>query len=436
MNDATPNRRSNRERLGADRARSWARELRLRNPFAKAILMAVANYMNEDGTAWPGIGTLSHDTDISEDVVSKRLRWLEQIGAIALSKVWVDEYGVRNTEGRGKPTSSEIRFLFAADLDAIEAAAQQGMADRPLRGAARKAHEESEQSEHDDADAADVSTRPQRVLDETESETSTETVSYQVAPDQHPPPAGTKPPPAAALSSFSEKEVNPPAPLAGGSASEAAPPEEDQMADFREAWCDPITDYPKALAVWLSLSPEEQQAAITGARGYRGYVESERVKGRPRPMKDAHRWLAGKMWTGYIDAGKKAIEIAARVEIKEGSDEWQAWTVYCWCCGGSSIASKFIVRETSAGRIVTVPRRWPPVGAGIDVPREQWVKVIEGTGQYAAWLRVLHELPNASVAVPETTIVDGKSRYVLKVPFEWPPSKADRDEQAGRRAAC
>ena len=76
-----------------------------------------------EGTAYPGTSTLARDTDISEDTVVKRLRWLAEIGAIALFKCWRDENGQRNYEGRGKPTSSEIRFLFDADVEEIRARA-------------------------------------------------------------------------------------------------------------------------------------------------------------------------------------------------------------------------------------------------------------------------------------------------------------------------
>lgn len=127
-----------RTSIGSDVARAWVRTLRLGNPYAKSILMALANYVNEGGTAYPGIATLHNDTEIAENTIVSRLRWCEDIGAVILSKCWVDENGRRNREGRGRPTSTEVRFLVDADVDAINESARLHTADRPLRGAAKQ----------------------------------------------------------------------------------------------------------------------------------------------------------------------------------------------------------------------------------------------------------------------------------------------------------
>jgi len=179
-------------RIGSDEARKWARKLRLNNPYAKSVIVAAANYVNENGVAYPGIETLSQDTDISEETVIGRLRWCESIGAIALFKNWVDENGVRNRDGRGRVTSSEIRFLMDVDPDVIEVNATAKSATRSLRGAALRAHEAKGPDCHDDAAsprphgeqtqelAPEISPRHQREQNP---------VSPRLAPDQPPPPA-------------------------------------------------------------------------------------------------------------------------------------------------------------------------------------------------------------------------------------------------------
>lgn len=125
-----------RTRIGSDDARRWVRALKLGNPLAKAVLAAVANYMNEDGTAYPGIETLAQDTDIAENTIVARLRWCERIGAIEIVRCWVDENGVRNTERRGRVTSNLIRFRFEVDPEDIASSAAGAAKKRPLSGAA------------------------------------------------------------------------------------------------------------------------------------------------------------------------------------------------------------------------------------------------------------------------------------------------------------
>ena len=189
-----------RERLGADIARVWARELQLGNPAAKAVMLAVANYMNEDGAAWPGVATIARDTCLSEETVVKRLRWLEGIGAVALFKCFLDANGRRSydSENHRKPTSSEIRFQFDADVNEIEAKAQADLKTQSLRGAALKSHN------------GDVSTRHQRGLNEDD-----------LAPDQPPvsPPASPLPAPAGGGIPYRRNLRTsrlPPTPLTGG----------------------------------------------------------------------------------------------------------------------------------------------------------------------------------------------------------------------------
>ena len=113
-----------RPRIGsAPPVNAWARNVTLRNPHAKAVLMAACFYVNDEGSCFCGIGTLAQDTDLSVHTVRNRLNWLERIGAIRRSPRWRDENGRVNYDGRGKRTSDEIRLLLDASIDALHAAA-------------------------------------------------------------------------------------------------------------------------------------------------------------------------------------------------------------------------------------------------------------------------------------------------------------------------
>ncbi|QDP20682.1 hypothetical protein [Bradyrhizobium cosmicum] len=112
-------------RIAADEAHAWARNLKLRNLQASILLRSLSLYVDGDGVAFAAIPTLAEDCDgLSIDTVRRRLVWLEQVGAIARQPQWLDENGVRNGAGRGKRTTDEIRLLFDADPELIEARAQ------------------------------------------------------------------------------------------------------------------------------------------------------------------------------------------------------------------------------------------------------------------------------------------------------------------------
>ncbi|MEH2705213.1 hypothetical protein ABIF21_000035 [Bradyrhizobium elkanii] len=110
-------------RIAADEAHSWARHLRLRNPGAKDVLKNLTIYVDGEGCCWVGIPSLAEDLEMSPDTIRRRLAWLEMVGAISREAQWIDEYGVRNGQQRGRRTTDKIRLLFEADVDAIEARA-------------------------------------------------------------------------------------------------------------------------------------------------------------------------------------------------------------------------------------------------------------------------------------------------------------------------
>lgn len=111
-------------RIAADEAHAWARNLRLGNANAKLVLSMLTLYVDGDGGCFVSIPTLADDTELSAQTVRNRLAWLEQVGAIARLPQWIDEFGRRNGDGRGKRTSDLIRLQIDIESEAIEAAAE------------------------------------------------------------------------------------------------------------------------------------------------------------------------------------------------------------------------------------------------------------------------------------------------------------------------
>ena len=61
----------------------WARRQVTGDPRRKSLLMALANYADQDGYAWPSIERLQHDTELSIQVIRNVLRELAEINLIA-----------------------------------------------------------------------------------------------------------------------------------------------------------------------------------------------------------------------------------------------------------------------------------------------------------------------------------------------------------------
>lgn len=384
-----------RARIGADYARSWAREICLKNPYAKAVMLAVANYMNEDGSAYPGIGTIARDTDISEDTVVQRLRWLEKIGAIALFKCWVDENGRRNYDGRGRVTASEIRFLFEADVEEIEAAAVSDSRPQTLRGAAKQSAKASGDNEQADDAISPRHGREQTPVDES-------VISTGLAPDQ--------PPPAAARTE--EQEVYPP--KSPPSADEADAPREPETGTpygtFSEVYGEGSVRPEKAHHRWQALSETERQLAIRAARAYRTQRQAAK-----KALMDPARFLADPaLWNEF--ASKPTADAAAMRAVPIASLEGRAVT----CLWRLSGRSPFTF-QSGDGPMISVKGNASPQVLALarcvdDAGRQagQWTRVEVGSQPFGAW----RELLGKAIGRPPW-VRPGQSS--IDVPAEFPP---------------
>lgn len=64
-------------------AMAWARPLKTGSPTAKAVLLAVANYADEEGICWPSQDQLSEDTELSRHTIMRALDHLEDLGLLS-----------------------------------------------------------------------------------------------------------------------------------------------------------------------------------------------------------------------------------------------------------------------------------------------------------------------------------------------------------------
>lgn len=458
QSDRSPRRA--RERIGADKARVWARELDLRNPYAKSILLAIANYMNEDGSAFPGTPTISRDTDISEETVTKRLKWLEQIGAIAIFKCWVDENGRRNHDGRGRPTSSEVRFLFDADCEAIEESARNSIEAKPLRGAAAAAHD------------ARISPRPDGELNqESDSEVSSPLAPYQ-------PPPGRDPHIEDSNLEGEDSPQSPPLPSGEAHGSASAPsgdsPLDDRslaawLAKFRATYPEPSNRPGVVASLASGLTEIERALAQRGAEGVRAQRDrAVREKRRPKPIVDAAKFLGDPaLWAEYARFAPPPPP--PEIFVAFGSLEWRARAVRAAICGARMPGPADIIGH---GRGAIFHREADPRTFALadyanesgSVDTRDWPiieKTIHGadgkahmTPEFAAWGECIKEWTGYWPSAERIALCDaptkctpcwceqpftynGKTtmtrgyKYGLRVPTPFPPAKGGRASATG-----
>jgi len=277
MTSARPHRR---RRVASDEAHAWARSLRLDNPYAKSVLQALTLYVNDEAACFVSIGQLAEDTDLSDDTVRKRLKFLEDVGAIVRFPRWRDENGRANTEGRGKRTTDDIRLLIDADPDEIEARAR------------------GDGGPQDDTDAAEISPRSQQGL----NPAATDGLGPPVSPPASPRPAVGQPSQSGeGLTSEPEPEPSP-QPPSGGDGDHADQEEGKQEPEhFAEFW----TGYPgyrvmdrgRALQVFSALTDSERALA----RAAVPLLADDLTKLKRRP-KDAYKWLRDRGFEQYPHA--------------------------------------------------------------------------------------------------------------------------------------
>lgn len=279
----TTERPRRRRRLASDEAHSWARSLRLDNPYAKSVLLALTLYVNDEASCFVSIGQVAEDTDLSDDTVRKRLKFLEDVGAIVRFPRWRDESGRANTEGRGKRTTDDIRLLIDADPEEIEARA---------RG------ETSPESD-------EISPRSQQGL-------NPEAENLSPAPALGQPSHCSE-----GLTSEPEPEPSP-QPPSGGEGLSISNEEKPEPEHFAEFW----TGYPgyrvmdrgRALQVFSAMTEPERALARAAAP----LLTEDLAKLKRRP-KDAYKWLRDRGFDQYPHA-KLTLSRIEPVWIDEGPD--------------------------------------------------------------------------------------------------------------------
>jgi hypothetical protein len=442
-----------RTKVGQDEAMRWARKLPINNPYAKSILRALANYMNEDGSAYPGLATLAEDTDINEDTIAKRLEWLQSIGAILIIKNWFDERGTRNAEGIGRPTSSAIRFLMDADREAIGMRAKASKKERELSGAAKASHEARRTGNPQDdlpSDSKDSDFCPPSHGEQTETESPP--TSDRIATEQ---------PPTASVRTEALEQESPtptPPPKGAGSVAEQSVEEEKQdsvtepkdwphaesWAAALKAWGEPLTRPSICMRLWEAFTEPERDRFMRVMRGYNAWYA---VQKRP-PARASLQTLMREResWAQFEERcppdPKPAPPPPPTIWIPIESDEFAALSLMAAIAretlpdqefsserGGYGIEwNRSVLPSGGATSLAALTRRDPHTG---EVLRDKWEIVEKPSNRFFAWRELASKW--LGVNVKDQTIWLDENNCVVRSVHEAfrDPLKALPNNKAG-----
>lgn len=372
MSEKKPRKR----RIAADEAHAWARDLRLKNPYANSILRALAMYVDSEGVCFVGIDGLAEDTNLSPNTVRSRLKFLEEVGAIARFSQWIDDDGRRNKEGRGRRTTDEIRFLFNADSDEIEAAA----GNRGDGGADAASPPIAE------ASAGEGSARPG------------DSLSPPLAPQLGGGAESLEPEP---------EQDSPPAPPPGGS-SEGSDYKEsisspEELAEVRANYPIPDNHPARTAALWSALDTEGQAKLRRGALG----AKLHRQKTPKAALPALWKFIRDGAYKSYQNTPSESVEVRT---VPVESDEGQA-LLMLYRIAGRPRPFSFTKAGTECWATKQAPLDTRAMACLRAPDIRQWKPVTEA--QFAAWREFLVEAIGPQ----------GHPIGEVKTPWPWPPRK-------------
>lgn len=392
-------------RIAADEAHAWARNLRIRNPYAKLVLCMITQYVSGEGTCFVGVKALADDCELADETIRRRLGWLEGVGAITRMPQWVDESGRRNSEGHGRRTTDEIRLMLDADEAVIEARAagdtepEAETEDHPPQAVTLHAGRGSNPSPTPDNQAGDGEVSRSKNLS-CPSISPLATPSLRTGPND---------------SNLNQK-VAPLTPLAGGIENDIGDQENETKtwqhvetwAKFETAWRDPILHQQICRQIWSAFTDTERETAIRVARGYHAWRGTQK---HPPNMCNPQKILR------ELDAWPRYAELAGpdpalRTFIAEGTREFDGCRVLSLIGGWSLPPLQINPKNGTNGFWRSRPP--PPDLIGLanfsGVAIEQWKQPEDNSPSYFAWRRVIDDWT-------------GQKPTSFKVPAKFPPRK-------------
>lgn len=432
-----------RRPTGSDAAGTWARNLCLRVGEedaagkwkwershipalgCKATLLALCQYVDEEGKCWPSTSTLADNTDQSWDSVNRRLADLEYLGIIARAPRWRDESGIVNKDGRGRSTTAEIMLLFdvtQADIDA------------KLWERAIAAKDEKEQ-------VCDTVTDPPGLDGSVaDCDPNAEGMGRSGATDES---QSCDPHMNPSLNQDSLQKVS----QTAIATSAGQPKQEGEAKEGKQAATEPIgfgvvwekypghgtMDRDRAQRAFAALSEKDRELAATTVDFY----ASDIAKFKRTPI-SCERWLKTRRFASY---GANSPSASSKTFVENGSKQFDAWcNFYAVASGGDAKLPSYIAGQSSNGQAgAWLPAAWPIGGTGWLVSFDRWLFIEEGTPQFRRYVERVFEILNRAPFIQNSARHRNRVRLIAKdnarwgdrefrgllVPLEWPPAKGD-----------
>lgn len=241
-------------------AMGWAFKVRTGSNVLKSVLVAVANYADEEGVCWPSQARLARDTELSDRTVREALARLEKMGLMERT---------RRTNEDGYRASDRIRL-------------NPSYRKQPPLGP-------MDQQERD-ADRSNRSEVPVGLPEADDTPTGRlASENGREVPSNHHEPSRTITP----MSPDGDRE----------------PEEKGYPVEFEGLWTevpktsqDPLANpgsKAKAFALWKKLSKANKEACFIGWQAYLEVMEERRKKRPDYPWKSLCQWIKDKDWETY-----------------------------------------------------------------------------------------------------------------------------------------
>jgi hypothetical protein len=377
------------------KAMNWAMAQMVGGPSGKVVLMAYADYADENGVCWPAINTIAKITEQSRATVQRRLRDFEKIGIITRRE---------RTRDDGSQTSDEITLQMhvSANVSAAES--------------------DEEGVSNCNGGIADTDTPPVAGSD-------TGPVSLVQSPYdpslEHP-----KEP----------KPLNPLSPTADPPLRVIEVKVPERFDEFFAGYPGSRTmDRRRAAAEFAKLTDAQQAAALKAVPLLAAELEKQK-----RKPKDAHRWLKIAGYELFEGAKPEPAPVPAFVFVADHTENFTAWDIYYRVIGGPKPTVRW--SEENQARGMYAGAAWPPFGRGCDPNEANWPFVEFDTRQWWAWNERLAASgrrlsPRDALGPVVTKLVEGQPVVVMEGPIPkrewrkrglnlpgdpngWPPTKA------------
>lgn len=366
------------------RAMNWAMEQETGDPRSQCLLYVIADCANPEGVAFPSIKFMAAKSQQSKATVQRRLKELEDMGAIARFPRWEDEGGKVNSEGRGRRTSDEIRVLLDAHI---------------IRSS----------GDDDDGAGGPDSGAPPSQPDTPPSPGATGTVAQ--LSDGGPSHCGDP-----LMNLQKEPEDSPPFPPSGGDAT-AFEQFEESWSDFEKAWHEPILRQSIARTVWAALNEDERKLAIKAAAGYVVWRAGQK---KPPNVINAHTFLRERdAWVRFAALAPADQAAAEKITIEADTPAWRGFCVIARIWGRPIPTGPVEVRARAVPGLQSLSEAywvedWPSIFE-CDQPRQAqaWRERLEKCGYQMPGAQKIDDGPHPTL---------GRAwKFGWLLPAEWPP---------------